>query len=210
MSNLRLLGRTGSINVRKVLWTLAEIGVPFAHDDEWATPTRPTTLPEFTAKNPNAMVPVLEHDGVVLWESNAICRYLAATFGRTDLLPAAAVTRAKVEMWMDWQATDLNTAWRYAFMALVRKNPKFVDPVNIQDSIKHWNKLMLILDSHLGGKRTFVTGDQFTLADIVLGVSAHRWRLSPIEHVEAPHVMAWYTTLLTRPATAAALSDQYS
>jgi glutathione S-transferase len=212
MPNLRLLGRTGSINVRKVLWTLAEIGEPFAHEEDWATPARPTSLPEFMAKNPNGLVPVLEHDGQVLWESNTICRYLATAFDRTDLLPGtandAAADRAKVEMWMDWQATDLNTAWRYAFMAIVRKNPRYTNAGDIQDSINRWNTLMTLLDHQLAATGAYVAGQHFTLADIVLGVSAHRWRLSPIPHAEVPHVTAWYNKLLTRPAAAAALSDQ--
>ena len=126
---LRLLGSTRSINVRKVLWTLAEVGAPFAHEDDWGMPARPLSAPEFKALNPNALVPVIEDDGIVLWESNTICRYLAAKHNRIDLLPSSATARAKVEMWMDWQATDLNTAWRYAFMALVRHIPTIAMPL---------------------------------------------------------------------------------
>jgi glutathione S-transferase len=120
---LQVLGRTSSINVRKVLWACDEIGIPHQRSD-WGLGFRPTRSPEFLALNPNALVPVMiEDDGAfVLWESNTICRYLAARHGRHDLLPAEARGRARVEQWMDWQAGELNNAWRYAFMALVRQS----------------------------------------------------------------------------------------
>ena len=60
-------------------------------------------------------------------ESNTICRYLANRFQAHQLLPTDAMARAQVEKWMDWQATELNTAWRYVFMALVRQHPHFQD-----------------------------------------------------------------------------------
>jgi hypothetical protein len=67
-------------------------------------------------------------DDFVLWESNTICRYLACTRHRDDLLPTSPAARARVEQWMDWQATDLNTAWRHAFMSLVRESPAYSNP----------------------------------------------------------------------------------
>ena len=114
---LKILGRTSSINVRKVLWTCAELSRDFERED-WGSGFRPTQDPAFLALNPNALVPVLienEGDGdFVLWESNTICRYLAAKAARDDLLPASPRDRAEVERWMDWQAGELNNAWRYA------------------------------------------------------------------------------------------------
>ena len=112
---LKLLGRSSSINVRKVLWTLAELRVDYTHE-EWGTEPLWLQSPTFLALNPNAMVPVLQHDGLTLWESNAICRYLASRFERPDLLPTNVAKRARVEQWMDWQATELNSSWRYAFI----------------------------------------------------------------------------------------------
>ena len=112
---LKLLGRSSSINVRKVLWTLAELRVDYTHE-EWGTELLSLQSPTFLALNPNAMVPVLQHDGLTLWESNAICRYLASRFERPDLLPTNVAKRARVEQWMDWQATELNSSWRYAFI----------------------------------------------------------------------------------------------
>src|SRR5689334_2321892 len=120
MTMLRVLGKASSINVRKVLWTCAETGVPYARED-WGSGFRALDDPAFLALNPNALVPVIVDEHGALTESNTICRYLAAKHGRTDLLPTAPRARAEVERWMDWQATELNAAWRGAFTGLVRK-----------------------------------------------------------------------------------------
>jgi glutathione S-transferase len=194
---LKILGKSSSINVRKVLWTCAELGLPFERED-WGAGFRPTAAPEFVALNPNAMVPVIVDAGFVLWESNAICRYLCARDKGDALLPAAPQQRALVEQWMDWQATELNTAWRYAFMALVRQNAAFSDPVQVRASIDNWNRQLGILDAHLQGADGFVAGDSFTLADIVLGLSINRWLLTPMARPDYPALAAYYQRLGAR------------
>jgi glutathione S-transferase len=194
MTVLRILGKATSINVRKVLWTCDEIGIAYDRED------CDTGAPEFLALNPNALVPVVMDQDGVLWESNTICRYLAAKHGRADLLPTAPRRRAEVERWMDWQATELNAAWRGAFMGLVRKHPDFADPVRIAASEADWNGRMRILDAQLAATGAYVAGSGFTLADIVLGLSANRWRLTPIAHADLPAVTAWLGRLGERPA----------
>jgi glutathione S-transferase len=172
---LKIMGKPGSINVRKVLWTCIEIGLPFELD-HWGSGFRATDDPAFLALNPNAMVPVIRDDDFVLWESNSICRYLAARHGCTDLLPTDPQQRARVEQWMDWQATELNPAWRYAFMALVRKSPAHTDADALAAGISGWNRQMAILDARLDDTGAYAAGDRFTLADVVLGLSVNRWR----------------------------------
>jgi glutathione S-transferase len=197
--SVKLLGRSSSINVRKVLWTLAELGIEYQHE-EWGTEALPLRSAAFLALNPNAMVPVIQHEGHTMWESNTICRYLAGRFGRDDLLPTAAAQRARVEQWMDWQATELNNAWRYAFMGLVRRSPAHQDETALRTSIQRWNEHMAILDAALAGTAAYVTGDRFTLADIVLGLSVHRWYMTPFEHPQLATVAAYYELLCRRPA----------
>ncbi|MDU7867976.1 MAG: glutathione S-transferase, partial [Pantoea sp.] len=119
---LKILGKRSSINVRKALWTCEEAGLEYQQED-YGSGFQSIETPEFRALNPNSLVPVLLDDDFVLWESNSICRYLARKAGREDLLPTAPRAAAEVEHWMDWQATEFNTAWRYAFMGLVRKDP---------------------------------------------------------------------------------------
>jgi len=188
---LKLIGKTTSINVRKVLWTLAETGLAYERI-EWQ--------PEHVALNPNSLVPVLVDGDFVLWESNSICRYLCGKAGRHDLLPADPQARARVEQWMDWQATDLNSSWRYAFMALVRRNPAFEDPAQVAASTTAWNRNIGILENHLAGGGPFAAGEQFTLADVVLGLSLNRWLMTPIERPDYAAVDAYVERLLERPA----------
>lgn len=200
---LKILGRVSSINVRKVLWTCSEIGLPFERED-WGVGFRPTSDPAFTVLNPNALVPVAIDGEFVLWESNTICRWLAAEHGRSDLLPVAPRERALVERWMDWQLGDLNNAWRYAFMALVRQSPAHRDPAAIAASAADWNRLMGVLDGHLQRGGPHAAGAAFTLADIAVGLAAQRWRTTPIEHATLPAVDAYLDRLRARPAFAAA------
>ncbi len=192
MPPLRLIGQASSINVRKVLWTCAEIGIPVAREDRGEEAA-------FRTLNPNGLVPVIEDEEGVLWESNTICRYLAARHGRTDLLPTAPRARAEVERWMDWQATDLNASWRGAFMGLVRRHPDHADAGRIAASAQAWNGMMQILDGQLARTGAHVAGPDFTLADIVIGLSVNRWLMTPIERPVLPAVTAYVTRLTARP-----------
>jgi glutathione S-transferase len=198
---LKILGRASSINVRKVLWTCAEIGLPFERED-WGIGFQPTSDPTFTALNPNALVPVVRDGDFVLWESNTICRWLATEHQRDDLLPSAPRDRALVERWMDWQATELNSAWRYAFYALVRKSAQHQDAKEIEASVQQWNRTMLLLDAQLQSTGAYAAGEHFTLADIVLGISTHRWLSTPIERPALPNVAAYHQRLRERPGFA--------
>jgi glutathione S-transferase len=196
---LRILGKASSINVRKVLWTCAELGLPFVRED-WGSGFQPTQEPSFLAMNPNAMVPVIVDGDVVLWESNTICRYLAGRYGgASTLLPADPVARARVEQWMDWQATELNNAWRYAFMALVRNSPAHADPAQVENSIAQWNRSMGILEGQLGKTGAWAAGADFSLADVVLGLSLNRWLMTPMERPDYPLLRAYAARLQERP-----------
>ena len=205
---LTLLGKPSSINVRKVLWTCAEIGLDYQLQP-WGDAGMPTSAPEFLRLNPRGLVPVLLDDGETLWESHTICRYLAARHERYDLLPAQALARAHVEKWMDWQATELNNAWRYAFMALVRNSPAHTDVQAIAASVASWNGMMAILEQRLQETGAFVAGADFTLADVVLGLSVHRWAAAPLAHADLPAVRAYYERLSLRPGFMAHGRNQY-
>ncbi|MFZ6862231.1 glutathione S-transferase family protein [Undibacterium sp. Ji67W] len=196
---LILLGKSPSINVRKVQWACAEIGIPF-QQEQFGSGTQAVNTPEFMAFNPNALVPVIKDGDFVLWESNVICRYLANKHGRIDLLPSEAQSRARVEQWMDWQATELNNSWRYAFMALVRQSPAHTDQRVIAASIESWNRHMKIFEMQLERTGAYAVGADFTLADIVLGLSVHRWISMPMERPAMPAVSAYYERLCLREA----------
>jgi len=195
--SLKIVGPLVSINVRKVLWTCAELDLPFEHTE---------SDPALRAKNPNNLIPVIQDGDFVLWESNAICRYLARKQPARTLLPSDTAAQALTEQWMDWQATELNSSWRYSFIALVRKAPTHTDPAAIAASVASWNANMRILDAHFAQGGQFVTGEFFTLADVLLGLATHRWLHSPIERPHLDAVLAYYQRLSVRPAFRAHVS----
>ena len=186
---VRIIGKASSINVRKVLWACEEIGIAYAREDS----AREMAL------NPNGLVPVMVDGDFVLWESNTILRYLANKWRATSLLPTEPRPRAEVERWIDWQATEFNTAWRYAFSALVRRNPAFDDTRQIEASKADWARMVSILDAVLS-RQSHVAGDGFTLADIPIGLSVNRWFMTPMDKPAFPAVSAYYELLSRRPA----------
>ncbi|WP_085690267.1 MULTISPECIES: glutathione S-transferase family protein [unclassified Pseudomonas] len=196
---LRILGKASSINVRKVLWACAELNLPFERED-WGSGFQSTSTPEFLALNPCAMVPVIQDDDFTLWESNSIIRYLASRYAGEQLYPSEARARARVDQWIDWQASELNKSWSYAFMSLVRKSPSHQDSVALATGCREWTRHMEILDRQLQKTGAYVSGEQFSLADIPIGLSVNRWFETPLEHPNLPAVSDYYERLSQRPA----------
>jgi glutathione S-transferase len=187
---LRILGKASSINVRKVLWTCEEIGIAY---------TRADSGPEL-ARNPNGLVPVTVDGDFVLWESNSIIRYLANKWAADALLPREPQARAEVDRWIDWQATELNNSWRYAFSAIVRRNPAVGDARQVEASMANWTRMMAILDARVAIAGTYVAGTTFTLADIPIGLSVNRWFMTPLQRPAFAAVAAYYERLSARAA----------
>ncbi|WP_297844777.1 glutathione S-transferase N-terminal domain-containing protein, partial [Pseudomonas sp.] len=157
---LQILGKASSINVRKVLWTCAELGLSFERED-WGSGFKSTHSLDFLALNPNAMVPVIKDDDFVLWESNSIIRYLANRYGGQFLYPAAPIERARIDQWIDWQASEMNRAWSYAFSGLVRHSRTHQDRDAITESCRDWARHIGILNQALESTGGYVAGDQF-------------------------------------------------
>lgn len=187
---LKIYGHATSINVRKVLWTCAELALPFEREER-----------DTRALNPVRMVPVIDDDGIIVWESNVIVRYLVTSRGRTDLAPTEPAARAHVEQWMDWQASDFNNSWRVPFQALVRHNPAFKDVAAIQASIELLNTNIGTIDTQLGRTGAYIAGEHFTMADIVIGLSMERWRSIPIQRPCYPNVTRYYDQLCARESS---------
>lgn len=196
---LKILGRVTSINVRKALWALDEVGLAYERED-WGLPIRDPKVPEFLALNPNGQVPVLIEGTFVLWESNAILIYLAEREG--VLLPEHLEKRALALQWLGWQAADLNAPWGYAVNALIRKTAGYDDPARIEQSMRGWGAKMALLEAHLAKGAPYVAGDEFTIADIALGLSVHRWMRVPAEKPELAAVGEYYQRLMGREAGA--------
>lgn len=196
---LKIYGRANSINVRKVLWTADEIGIPFERED-WGRGFRPLGDPEFLALNPFGLVPVIDDDGFILGESHAIIRYLAATRSRGDLLPAEPKQRAIVESWMEWQGTEVSNAHRAAVMAYVFKISIPGGQEVIDASLAEWPKRMAVIEAQLSKTGAYIAGAEFTLADICIGLTVNRWFGTPTgAKPDFPAMTAYYDRLAERP-----------
>src|SRR5512137_1259168 len=171
--SLRIWGRLNSINVQKVVWAARELELPFERVDVGG-PFGGNRTPEYLRMNPNGKIPVIEDDGFVLWESNAIVRYLAAKHGAGALWPAEPRERADADRWMDWQATELTPAMRDAFMQLIRTPaPQRAQPL-VDASSAATEPLLAILDAHLAG-RDYLCGGRFTIGGLAVGAAVHGW-----------------------------------
>jgi len=198
---LKVWGRTNSLNVQKVLWTLAELGLAYERTDA-GMQFGVVKTPEYLAMNPNALVPTIDDDGLILWESNVIVRYLATRYGLGTLCPADTGERFRAERWMDWQATALTPAMTPAFLGLIRKVPEFATEAVIAEARRKVGAWLTILEHQLAG-RDFVNGAGFTMGDIPVGVAVNRWYLMPVERDAFPAVERWYGRLKERPGFAA-------
>jgi glutathione S-transferase len=203
---LHLWGRMSSINVRKVVWTLQHLGLPFARTDAGMA-FGVVNTPAYRALNPNALVPTLQDGELVLWESNAIVRYLCARYGdKTNLYPADLAQRADADRWMDWQQTTLNRASGPAFVQWVRTPAALRQPGVIAQSVADTEPLLAWLDAHLA-QRPFMAGEHLTMADIPVLCEVHRWVNLPQPHPDWPHLMHWYIRLLALPASRGVLDQ---
>ena len=196
---LRLWGRTSSINVRKVLWTLQELGVPFERIDAGLAYGHNHT-PDYLAKNPNALVPLLEDGDFMLWESNATVRYLCAKHAATTLYPDDLRTRFDAERWMDWQQTTLNRAGGPAFVQWIRVPAERRDAAVIAASVARTEPLMALLDEHLRTRR-YMVAERFTMADIPIACEIHRWFGLPQPRPTWPNLERYWAMIQARPAT---------
>lgn len=196
---LKIWGRLSSVNVQKVVWCADELGLEYERIDAGGA-FGLTRTPEYLAMNPNSLVPVIDDGGFVLYESNAIVRYLAARHSPGALWPDDLRLRADADRWMDWQTNTYQPAMRDVFWQAVRTPVEKRDAAALEASRKESERLSAILDAHLAGKQ-WVTPHGFTAADIVLGCAAHRWLNLPLAREPRPHLERWYAALRSRPGS---------
>ena len=193
---LRIWGRTNSINVQKVMWAVGEVGRPHERIDVGGA-FGGLDSAEYRALNANGRIPTIEDDGVVVWESNACVRYLAARYSADGLWPEDPVARAGADMWMDWQQTTLLTDMTTVFWGLVRTPEAERDHVAIEAAAGRLGGLWRRLDNHLAGRR-YVAGDHFTMGDIPVGAACYRYYQLAIERPKLAAIEAWYGRLQQR------------
>ncbi len=194
---LKIWGRTNSVNVKKALWALEELGLPYQRIDA-GMEHGVTKTPEYMAMNPNSLVPTIDDDGFVLWESHTIVRYLCAKHAAGTLWPTDAKARADGERWMDWAFT-FQGAMRNVFWGLIRTPVEKRDAKVIEEGRQKSAALLAAPERTLAA-RPYLGGERFTMADIPLGCEVQRWMRVPIERPRFPAVEAWYARLCERPA----------
>jgi glutathione S-transferase len=198
---ITLWGRKSSINVQKVLWVLAELGlkenVDFKQIDA-GLHFGINKTPEYLKLNPNGLVPTLEDDALVLWESNTIMRYLAKKYDAKKVFPSDLISQVASEKWMDWQISTLWPALRVPFLGLTRIPEEERDYVAIKNAFQESNRLFSILDGVLANQ-AFCSGKQFNLGDIVLALCVKRWIMLSDQYpdrtgkrAELKNITRWY------------------
>jgi glutathione S-transferase len=196
---LKLWGRNNSVNVQKPIWCLEELNVPYERIDA-GMQYGVVNEPPFRKMNPNGLVPVIEDGGAVIWESNAIVRYLGAKYGKGTLWAEDPAERAQSDKWMDWCATVYWPPMREVFWGLIRTPPEKRNPELIETSRKKAAEVLKILDAALAD-RDYIAGNQLTIGDIPLGTISWRWfGIADLERVPLPNVEAWFKRLSQREA----------
>ncbi len=189
---LTIWGRLNSHNVKKVAWLADEIGLDYVRHDVGGTFGMDAA---YRALNPNALIPTIDDNGFVLWESNAILRYLAARYAPA-LWPADPAVRAMADRWMDWQFAYAD-AQRDAFVNLVRRTADNRDADAVARSVAASGRLMAILDNALA-QSPWLSGAEFGLGDIPMGVYAYTWFTLDVPRPAFTALASWYGRLTER------------
>jgi glutathione S-transferase len=195
---LKIWGRNTSINVQKVMWAIGELGIPYERVDIGG-PFGKNNEPAYLAMNPNGLVPTLEEDGFILWESNSIVRYLAGKYGAGTLEPKDLRDRASASRWMDWQLSVTAPTIHPLFWGLIRTPPEQRDHAKIYEAKGKTTATMKILDAQLG-KTSFVAGDTFSMGDIPVALTAYRYRQLVPDRSGLDNLERWYAGIEQRPA----------
>lgn len=194
---LKIWGRTNSVNVKKALWAAEELGLPYERIDA-GMQFGVNNTPEYRKMNPMGLVPTIDDDGFVLWESHAIVRYFAAKHGAGTLWPTDVRVRADADLWMEWAHT-FQASFRTVFWGLVRTPPEKRDVKLIEEAKAKCAELLSVPNGALAGKK-YVAGDSFTMGDIPLGCHVQLWMRLPMERPPHPYLTAWFGRLVERPA----------
>jgi glutathione S-transferase len=195
---LKVWGRRSSANVQKVMWLVGELNLPHEHIPAGG-PYGLTSEPKFRAMNPNGLVPVIEDDGLVMWESNAILRYIAATYGKDKFWFADPKTRAPIDQWEEWAGTTFQPNIIGLFVSYWRTPENQRNPNAIRNLQQRTENNLRLLDAELA-KRPYVAGDALSIADIASGVHLYRYYTMGTPYSSLPNVEAWYKRLQERAA----------
>ena len=195
---ITMWGRNNSTNVKKVLWALEELDLPF-NQIMAGMAYGVNREADYLAMNPNGLVPLLKDGDLVLWESNAIIRYLAAQYGQNRLWVDDPVRRAQGDKWMDWANGSLSPAHRPVLMGLVRTPEEKRDPAAIAAGIAACEALFAILDDELAAF-PWLSGESFGLGDIAVAPFVYNLMSIVPSWQPRPNLQRWYQQISERQA----------
>ncbi|MHC5307408.1 glutathione S-transferase family protein [Bartonella sp. LJL80] len=195
---LTLWGRATSSNVKKVLWTLEEIGLDYQHIKAGGAYGGLDT-PEFLALNPNGLVPTIKDDELVLWESNTIVRYLAARYGKGVLWIEDCSKRASAEKWMDWTMGTLFEPFKDILFHSVRLPVEERKAEKVTSGVQNFENGLKIVNRALA-EAPYLSGDALGIGDIITGVFVYYYYALDLPRTQSfSNVEAWYKKLQARP-----------
>jgi glutathione S-transferase len=195
----KLLGRQTSGNVQKVLFMLEELGASYKRED-YGRQFENTQTAEYKALNPTSKVPTLVDGDTVIWESNTILRYLAASGGE-QLNGATPAEKTEVERWMDFLLAAINPGYLAAFKG-AKLTPE-EQTAEYKEQVKDLVAQLKIVDGHLAGKDFLALG-KLTLADIACAPILKRCVDFKIDRPSMPNLERWVASIAARPAFKAA------
>jgi glutathione S-transferase len=197
---LKVWGRKTSSNVQAVMWSIAELGLPYERYDVGHRHGGLDT-PEFLAMNPNGTIPVVrDGEGEPLWESAAILRYLANRYGRAPYWPDDLAARTHIDKWAEW--SKINIALNFSgpiFWHVVRTPRARRDPGALRQAILFLDQYLDIAEKRLASA-PYLCGGDLTLADVQFGHLLYRYFDLGIERKERASLRAYYERLVARPA----------
>lgn len=198
---LKVLGRKTSGNVQKVLFFLEETGTAYERED-YGRQFENTKTADYVAMNPTSKVPTVVDGDAVIWESNTILRYLAASYA-PELTGSTPAETTEVERWMDFLLAAVNPGYLAAFKS-AKLDPS-ERPSGFDAQLADLHDQMSIVNDHLEG-RDFLALGKLTLADIACGPILGRCLNFPYERKSMPALEGWFTRISERAAFKAATS----
>ncbi len=197
---IKVWGRKSSSNVQAVMWCLAELDLDCSRLDAGLTYGVVDT-PEYRAMNPNGRVPTLQDGGnTPIWESGAILRYLANTYGPDPFWPSDPVERVRVDQWAEW--AKINVALEFTspvFWRVVRTPSSRRDQAAIDAAVSYLTGNLAIADEQLR-TNLFLAGNDFTLADVQFAHCLYRYFDINIERRSLPNLERYYSLVSERVA----------
>ena len=158
--------------------------------------------PEFAALNPNKKIPVLEDDGFVLWESNAILRHLAAKKPESGLLPSDPRQRADVDRWQFWEIANWDPACITLVFERIAKRVLGLgeaDPAKVKEAEQNFQRYADVLDRNLKSRK-FVAGNSLTIADFSIGAWLNLAKAANYPLGGYQEIKRWHAELMELPA----------